>query len=390
MRRLYIDVSVLTLATFITGIQRVTREVCLRIADDPEICEVFLQYNALKDCYHEIDSALFVRYYREGSGVKEKMVTKRRVDISEIGPEAVFFDIDAVWLDRMKRSFLLPQLKAGGAKICCFLYDLIPIYYPQTCIERTVYNFLDYLGAHMQFADLFLTTAQETKRELSELSERVGARQIPCEVVPLGSDIRPAGASSGDGGASFSEREGLTDRPFLLMVGTVEPRKNHKLLLDAYDLALRERGYRIVFAGYMGWNMEEFEARLHAHPDFGTGIRHYEGLGDADIRDLYEHARFLIFSSYSEGYGLPVVEAIQKGLPVMAADIPVIREVGGDACEYFPQDDPGALCEALARYEGEEDAYRARRDSLKGLHFPSWDEAYGQIAGQLKPLLADE
>ena len=344
--RVYIDVSVLTLATFVTGIQRVTRELTLRLIDDSEFEVVLLHYNAAKDAYFQIANDAFTAFYREGKGRKEKMITKRQVPLSDIGEGAIFFDLDAAWMCRLKRSYLLPILKKQGARIVVHIYDIISITHPQYCLERGVYNFMDFVGAHLQYADQIIVNAQATVDELQKLSEKVDCKLPPCSVVPLGADFK--------GNETVLEAEvqkevlaATKDKPYVLMVGTIEPRKNHKLLLEAYDKGLKKAGYNIIMAGYMGWNMEAFQEQLQNHPDYGNGVYHFEGLGDKEIAYLYQHAKCLAFLSYTEGFGLPIIEALQRGTPVVAADIPVLREVGGENCVWVPQDDASGLIDAI-------------------------------------------
>ena len=129
--RVFIDISVLTLATFVTGIQRVCREITLHLLDrgEPEI--VLLHYNAREDAYHIIDNQAFVRYYRQHRGVKNRMITRRRQALEEMGRGDIFFDLDAVWMCRMRRSYLLPILKGQGVRIVAHIYDIISVTHPQ-------------------------------------------------------------------------------------------------------------------------------------------------------------------------------------------------------------------------------------------------------------------
>ena len=344
--KLFIDVSVLTLATFVTGIQRVTQEIVVRLIQKQEFEVVLIHYNAAKNTYFQINNDAFINYYVKKQGVKERMVTKREIPLGDIKTGTVFFDLDAAWMCRMKRSYLLPILKEQGATVIAHIYDIISIMHPQFCLERGVYNFMDFLGAHLQYADKIITNAQATVRELERLTEKLGCKLPECVVVPLGADFKENKIIRDEEVAEQLVKV-AKERHFILMVGTIEPRKNHKLLLDAYEQGLKEQGYNIVMAGYMGWNMEAFEKRLKNHPDYQNGVYHFEGLGDKEIAYLYQRAKCLAFLSYTEGFGLPIIEALQRGTPVIAADIPVLREVGGEYCIWFEQDNVEEFCEKI-------------------------------------------
>lgn len=366
--RIYIDVSVLTLATFVTGIQRVTREIAVRLIESEGENVVLLHYNAKDGLYHKIDNRLFCQYYKEGLGVKNKMITGQKIGFAEIGEGCIFFDLDAAWMCRVKRSWLLPIIKSQGAEIVAHIYDIISITHPQYCLQRGVYNFMDYIGAHLQYADAFIVNAKATEDELRKLADRVGVPLPTCHVVPLGADFGKWEIVE-ENCVPETVAVAAKSAPYILMVGTIEPRKNHKLLLEAYDRELKKAGYHIIMAGYMGWNMEEFATRLENHSDFGKGIFHFSGLDDKAISYLYQHAEFLAFCSYTEGFGLPIIEALQRGTPVLAADIPVLREVGGDHCIWFEQDNVSDLCEKVIKATGKLGVYQ---DNIKTI---SWRES---------------
>lgn len=380
--KIFIDVSVLTLATFVTGIQRVTQEIVVRLIEKKEFEVVLLHYNAAKNTYFQIDNIAFVDYYVKNQGIKEKMVTKREIPIDAIKMGTVFFDLDAVWMCRMKRSYLLPIIKAQGATVIAHIYDIISITHPQFCLERGVYNFMDFLGAHLQYADKIITNAQATVRELERLTEKLGCKLPECVVVPLGADFKENRIIA-DEEVSDELVKVVNERPFVLMVGTIEPRKNHKLLLKAYDQGLKEQGYNIVMAGYMGWNMEEFEKRMKNHPDYQNGVYHFTGLSDKDIAYFYQHAECLAFLSYTEGFGLPIIEALQRGTPVIAADIPVLREVGGDYCVWFEQDNVEEFCEKIRRCSRDKVYVRDTLDKGNMIEY-SWEACTGQIIQAFK------
>ena len=376
--KIYIDVSVLTLATYVTGIQRVTREIIVRLIRKEGDSVVLLHYNAKENRFHRIDNAAFIGYYVYGQGIKNRMITKSCIALSEIGKGSLFFELDGVWMSRVKRSWLLPILKKQGARIVVHVYDIISITHPQYSFERGVFNFMDYLAAHMQYADQIIVNAKATVEELKNLAERIGIPLPPCKVVPLGSD--------------FGERKPIQERlvadhlvevvksaPYILMVGTIEPRKNHSLLLRAYEEGLKEAGYHLIFAGYMGWNMEEFERRLHNHPDFGKRIFHFQGLDDMGIGYLYQNARYLAFCSYQEGFGLPIVESIIRGTPVLCPDQPVYREVGEDYPIWFKQENPESLCEKVAYYDENPEEYKKMKEHLKNYKPITWDDSFGYM-----------
>lgn len=375
--RIYIDVSVLTLATYVTGIQRATIEITSRLMSCKDKEVVLLYYNVSKNVYFKIDNDAFTEYYVAHKGTKEKMITKSQVSISDMGEGTIFFDLDGAWMGRIKRSYLLPILKRQGCKIVAHIYDIISITHPQFCEERGVYNFMDYIGAHLMYADKIIVNAKATVKELEKLSQQVGCNLPKCEVVYLGADFQKGDVQETQIDASIKEI--VKGKPYILMVGTLEPRKNHKLMIEAYDRGLKELGYHVIFAGYLGWNMKQFEQEMKDHADYGKGIYHFVGLDDVTISYLYQNAKFLAFCSYTEGFGLPIIESLQRGTPVLAADVPVLREVGGGFCLWFEQDNAQMLCDVVKEYTKNALQYEKLKEQVRLFQAANWDETIRKI-----------
>jgi len=376
--KVYIDVSVLTLATFVTGIQRVTREIAIRLIGMGDVEIILLHYNARKNLFYKINNIAFIDFYAHNQGKKEKMITRQAVELQEIGQGNIFFDLDAAWMSRVKRSYILPVLRQQGARIVAHIYDIISVTHPEYCLQRGVYNFMDYIGAHLQYADGMISNAQATVDELCKLSKHLQVGLPKCHVVSLGADYGNKEIIA-DSQVPSELVSAVKDKPYILMVGTIEPRKNHKLLLEAYEKGLKDMGYNIIMAGYMGWNMEVFAEVILKHSDYQKRIFHFEGLEDEGITYLYQHARFLAFCSYVEGYGLPIIESIMRGTPVIAADTPVYREIAGDYCIYFKQDNADDLCERLSYYQENEDMYQQLKSWQTDYKAYTWETSAYKI-----------
>jgi glycosyltransferase involved in cell wall biosynthesis len=174
-------------------------------------------------------------------------------------------------------------------------------------------------------------------------------RVIPggrIEYFPLGSDFgtvakgEPSKAVRGIFGHAFS--------PTFLVVGTLEPRKSQATVLDAFEL-LWQRGdaSRLILVGREGFGSHVLARRILRHPERGRRLIWLSKASDADLELCYRNATALINVSRHEGFGLPIVEAQHRGLAVIASDIPVFREVGGDRVAYVPPDDEIALAKAI-------------------------------------------
>ncbi len=191
------------------------------------------------------------------------------------------------------------------------------------------------------------------------LVERFPVAAGKALAIPLAAD--PAFGVSEPTDADVLKRLGL-EKPYLLCTGTLEPRKNLPRLIAAFAAlprSLRER-FDLVLAGARGWNEAETFAAVHAHAGLVRTLGYVE---DADLRALYRRAAAFAFPSLGEGFGLPVLEAMTAGTPVLASDLPVLREVGGDAALYADPHSVEALSAGLADLLGDE-AQRTRRTRL--------------------------
>ncbi|NJM10229.1 MAG: glycosyltransferase family 4 protein, partial [Bdellovibrionaceae bacterium] len=137
--------------------------------------------------------------------------------------------------------------------------------------------------------------------------------------------------------------------PSFLMVGTIEPRKGHVQVLEAFEtLWAANHQINLVIVGKQGWMVEDLIERLRSHPEKNKRLFWLDDASDGMLQSLYQKAACLIAASYGEGFGLPLVEGAANKLPIMARDIPVFREVAGDHAYYFTAQSSEELAEAVS------------------------------------------
>ncbi|MCR4648248.1 MAG: glycosyltransferase family 4 protein [Lachnospiraceae bacterium] len=389
MQKIYIDVSKLTTISYLTGIQRVVRNVsCEMYKVIPErLC--FLAFEDKEDSYRVLDTDKFIAYLEGDKSLEGKIFSGRSIKISEMKPGDIFFEIDAIWNTSYKRSVLLPKLKRYGVKIAVYIYDILPIILPQYTHDNTRFNFMNYIGAYLQYADVLIVSAKSTLDEIYKLSDRLGLPHIPGFVSWLGSDFNKS---------NDQEKKELTEndlpedvkkavsRKYILNVGTIEPRKNHDYLIDAFEEKLFDEGLNLVFVGRIGWNVDKLKERIDNHPKLNENLFHLEGLNDEALNYLYSHAYMVAFPTFNEGFGLPIVESLQRGTPVMASDVPVLREVGGEYCDYFDPNDCRDFIDKLNAYLNDEDKYNRKKESIKDYTPFTWKETSERIIEALDSL----
>jgi glycosyltransferase involved in cell wall biosynthesis len=215
------------------------------------------------------------------------------------------------------------------------LHDLTPLSHPQLHPWWTVLGYRVLLRRSVQRADRVLVDSQSVRADLL----RVAPESDRVTPIPLGVDarFRPVAPS-----ADLRQRLDLPER-FLLSVGVLEPRKNHAAMVRALA-RVHAAGERLtlVIVGRAGWRwVDPLEAT--GLTELRPWVRILRDLPTADLVELYGGARALVYPSFSEGFGLPVLEAMACGCPVITSDRSSLPEVGGDAALYASPDDPAAI-----------------------------------------------
>jgi len=274
------------------------------------------------------------------------------------------------------------------------IHDLLPISMPQSFPEGAPEDHAQYIAAAAECADALGSISKATQRALETWLEKHPPRRpdpLAFWNLPHGADQweKPPGTTE-DARVEQALREAACC-PTLIAVGTVEPRKGYPQLLDAFD-RLRQMGREInlILVGKAGWTqlpaaqrrtIPGTVRRLGKHRERGHRLFWLSGIGDEDLARLYAASTALVAASEGEGFGLPLIEAAQAGLPVIARDIPVFREVAGRGAWYF-------------RAEAAEELAEAIRDWLalfaKGQHpdpadieWLTWDENARRLSGFL-------
>ncbi|MBV4461157.1 glycosyltransferase family 4 protein [Pseudomonas sp. COR58] len=273
------------------------------------------------------------------------------------------------------------QLKREGVGVTAVIYDLIPLTHPHFYDARLVQVFNTWFDWITRIADGYVAISATVRDQMrGELERRLGhaaARKTWFDYFHLGCelDLSAADAAVEPG----LERLFSTPEPVYLMVSTIEPRKNHSYLLDAFERAWAAGSKaRLCIAGHIGWKCEALLARVRSHPEFNQRLFMFNDLNDTSLEYAYSHASSLVFPSYVEGFGLPLVEAMQRGLPAMGSDIPVFREIGREFMAYFDLNDPQTLADLIGDFE-RSGRFPAARD-VADWKWLTWREASAQMA----------
>jgi alpha-1,2-rhamnosyltransferase len=318
---------------------------------------------------------------------------KRLAPKTHSGPEPIQFQagdvillLDTSW--RLDYWADLETAQEQGARVGFVVYDLIPMTSPHFIDRQSSKIFLKWWNGVSRTADFVQCISKTICQEVEDWLQRhpISGRKHPleCGWFHLGFDL--------DGGtANQTIREefpsifrGRMHSGTYLMVGSINPRKNHALALEAFDRLWNEGSQaKLVIIGNAGWMTEDFERRVNQHPELGRNLHWYVNVSDAELDYAYRHATALLTPSLAEGFNLPIIEALSRGCRVYASDLNVHREVGGQWAEYFPTHSPEGLCERIRQ-----DAVGFQNGTPAApFHWQDWQSSCRQLLTSLKPIV---
>jgi len=273
------------------------------------------------------------------------------------GSTPVYLLVSHHHLDRRRP---IERLKAASsARFVCFIHDLIPLDFPQYTRPSQTRRHRRRIATTRALADAIIVNSDATRLAL----QRHLDGDLPITVAPLGL-------------ASSDSPKAAADRPYFVCIGTVEARKNHVLLLEVWRRLVAEFGDsapRLLLIGQRGWRGKEIAARLQSLRDF---ISEHRDLPDRDMLGLLRGARALLLPSFVEGFGLPVIEALAAGIPVICSDLPALRESGGNVPDYLDPHDAGAWQAAILDFMADSPRRQAQLARLTAWQPPSWRDHF--------------
>jgi glycosyltransferase involved in cell wall biosynthesis len=243
---------------------------------------------------------------------ERKVAGSMLLNIGHSGPEQPRY---AAW---MRRQGLRPVF---------MVHDVIPVTHPEYCRPRERHVHARRLDTMLSTAAAVVTNSSATLQALSAYAIDRGLTMPPAIAAPLA-----AAAFSAD-----ADRRPLAE-PYFVMLSTIEPRKNHWMMLQVWRRLVERHGEaapRLVVVGQRGWECENVLDLLERCESLRGFVLEKPVCSDLELVTYLRHAQALLFPSFVEGYGLPLVEALSLGVPAIASDLPVFREIADDIPEYL-------------------------------------------------------
>jgi glycosyltransferase involved in cell wall biosynthesis len=369
LRRVFVDVTSTAVSDNKTGIPRVVKK---------------LVNEWLKNM--DVTSVEFVPVYFSPSHSKFYTAEIFRAGIlgwpfqafssSEVVPKLsdVYLGLDIQVSDQVQGELF--KWKEVGANAYFVLYDLLPVTDPSFFPDDVLEGFRNWARMTAEFDGVFAISQTALRDYLQNIAPT--RRNFRTGVFRLGSDFTTIPEENVHKKIGSDSRSPIE----FLMVGTLEPRKGHQEVLEGFHKLWNE-GFkgRLTIVGRWGWKVDHLRATIAKSPFNGELLRVINDANDADLANLYRDSDCLIAASYNEGFGLPLIEAAQMGLPVFARDIPIFREVGGDSLDYFDSkiDFSQQLSDWIRNYKFETES------TAKKLEVISWKQSAEALLTQIYP-----
>jgi glycosyltransferase involved in cell wall biosynthesis len=363
-KRIFLDVTATCLNDLKTGIERVARALILALLESPpegyRVEPVYLS-NADGEWHHRYARSYTLRLLNcpEGALLDEPIDP-------ENGDVLITLDLSGSMLLNADQAGLFRNYRELGTTVHAVVYDLLPVLMPSVFPPGTDISHNQWLQAVSKF-DGALCISKAVADELMSWRRSNGITPVdrrPYHVgwFHLGADVSNSAPSRGVPAAAAQVVNQVSARFSFLMVGTIEPRKGHLQVIEAFQhLWNQGLDVNLIIVGSEGWkdlpkdmrrNIPSIIESLRTHPELGNRILWLEKISDEYLEIIYQNCDCLIAASYGEGFGLPLIEAGRHNLAIIARDIPVFREVAGPNTSFFTGNDPEQLAQGLVSMFG--------------------------------------
>jgi glycosyltransferase involved in cell wall biosynthesis len=384
IRTLFIDVTAVCHHDLKTGIQRTTRSIAreLLYGSDQRLRVELVRFHEGRYVYARAYACYLL-------GLEDLDLPEE--NNIEISSGDIFFGLDLVPYILKDNCSPFQAWRDRGISVYFFLYDLLPAWKPEFFPKNSVPEYLVWLERVALYADGVISISRAVAEEFLnwlDASEIQRNRPLHIGYSHLGAELDEVQHESKNLNISINSVVEIASNrihfmPSLLMVGTIEPRKGHKLALKAFERLWRTgHELNLVIVGKLGWDMDAFAEQLRSHPEQGKRLFWFTGISDHELATLYGAVSALLAASEGEGFGLPLIEAAMHGVPIIARDLPVFREVAGSHAYYFSDDGSAeGLSQAILDWLALSHAGKA--PSSKQMPHLTWQESAKTVQAML-------
>ncbi len=364
-----------------TGIDRVSLEYIRHFAEDARAVLSLGPFNAVLSA---ADSQTLFRTLPDGSapirGLALRVIAKaflwRWMKLNVAGN--FLFNTGHMGLESKHYAW---ALRHHGARPMIVVHDLIPITHPEYCRPGERERHITRMRCAVRISAGLIANSQHTKDVLAQFCRDDHMQMPPCIVAPLAAGIT-------------DHAVGIRpiDKPYFVILGTIEPRKNHGMLLRLWRALVEKLGTSaptLVVIGQRGWQCENVMGMLTSPEKLAGFITYRPDCSDDQLFNYLHHAQALLFPSFAEGYGMPVSEALSMGVPVIASDLDVFRETVGNIPEFAAPTDSAGWQSLIADYSRNDSPLRAAQvERLQHFQPTTWVQHFERVDAFLAELEA--
>lgn len=315
----------------------------------------------------------------------KRLVARGHICLPHVARHEILLNIghsgldDANYIEHVRRYDLRPFY---------FLHDLIPINYPEYCRQGEAQFHHQRLLTMLKTGRGLITNSTDTAESLQAYITTQRLTAPPVLVAPVGTASLPA--------ADIHPPLQTKGRPYFVVLGTIEPRKNHILLLQIWRRLVETSSQAglpeheiplLVVIGRRGWDCEHVTCQIERTPLLQGHVLEQSRCDDAQLSTWLCHARALLFPSFAEGFGMPLEEALMHGVPVIASNLTVFHEMAGNVPDYLDPLNGVAWLEMVKAYTLPHSPVReAQIGRMKNFTAPSWSQHFSLVDGFLQRL----
>lgn len=291
----------------------------------------------------------------------------------------IFISLGLDWDYPYVSSFY--EIKKKGIHVITICYDLIPILFPQLCLQNVAGKFCSYFIDVIEASSVVMCISKRTECDLKKFISETGSKDVRTEVIQLGNN--------------FCNNTQISLNPnkekFILYVSSIERRKNHEVLYKAYHIlcsqGLKMQIPQLIFVGMPGWGVDDLIRDINEDPLTKGKITILNRVSDSDLISLYKNAIFCVYPSLYEGWGLPVCEALSLGRFVLCSNCGSLQEAGESYADYLDPWNPYDWAKAIYYYSTNLEKVRKKEKTIKNNYKSfSWRDTALQVKKVIESL----
>lgn len=262
-----------------------------------------------------------------------------------------------------------------GVRFGLFIHDLIQIRMPEYVAKDAHDSFHIQLSDSLDLCDFVLANSEYVATDIRDYLLERKNYTLPVSAVVLPTELRTNGGNARTDDRKILE---LAQRDYVLVVSTIEIRKNHKLIIKVWEKLREEFGEAtpyLAFVGKWGWEIDDLRTYINENGYIDDWLFIFNGISDNDMEFLYKHCMFSVYPSFAEGFGLPIGESLVYGKPCIASDTTSMPEVGGKFVRYIDPFDWKKSYPVIRQAVVDRDDLKAWQDWIQREFTPkTWEE----------------